>query len=106
MDDSQAVGPAAGGGGLRDHGEAIEVRQWWAVGDGGACSSLPGYCSNHPPCPAERWPAPARRRLQVLALPVASIEAFIQDDAVGKSAGLLFSLMWLQVRAGARWRQG
>lgn len=26
VDDSQAVGADAGGGGLRDHGEAIEVR--------------------------------------------------------------------------------
>jgi len=37
----------------------------------------------------------------VLALPVASIEAFIQDDSIGKSAGLLFSLMWLQERLEA-----
>lgn len=39
VDDSLAVAPAAGGGGLRDHGEAIEVRLEWAgngVG-GGRC---------------------------------------------------------------------
>ncbi|EFN53752.1 hypothetical protein CHLNCDRAFT_58436 [Chlorella variabilis] len=59
VDDSMAV--QEGGGGLKDHGEAIEV----------------------------------------LALPVASIEGFLVDEELGKSAGLLFSLMWLQERLKA-----
>ena len=46
----------AAGGGLADHGEAIEV----------------------------------------LALPVSQARAFLLDDSLAKSAGLLFSLMWGQ----------
>jgi hypothetical protein len=37
----------------------------------------------------------------VLALPVSGIGAFIGDEGMGKSAGLLFSLMWLQERLAA-----
>lgn len=59
IDESMAAG--AGGGGLADHGEAIEV----------------------------------------LALPLAGIQAFLADDGMGKSAGLLFSLMWLLDRLEA-----
>lgn len=63
-----------------------------------------------PPAPAARRAAAAQacaRRPaptplpQVLALPVASIPAFIYDQSLGKSAGLLFSLMWLQERLEA-----
>ncbi len=46
----------AAGGGLADHGEAIEV----------------------------------------LALPLDSINSFVFDQGLGKSAGILFSLSWLQ----------
>lgn len=59
IDDSMAA--RSGGGGLEDHGEAIEV----------------------------------------LLLPVAGIQPFIFDQTIGKSAGLLFSLMWLTDRLEA-----
>jgi UDP-sugar diphosphatase len=36
-----------------------------------------------------------------MALPVSGIGAFIGDEGMGKSAGLLFSLMWLQERLAA-----
>lgn len=36
--------------------------------------------------------------IQVLALPVASLQQFIMDESIGKSAGLLFALMWLTER--------
>ena len=32
----------------------------------------------------------------MLALPAASIPAFLADASLGKSAGLLFALLWLQ----------
>jgi hypothetical protein len=38
----------------------------------------------------------------VLALPVASIASFLRDESLGKSAGLLFSLMWLRERLEAQ----
>lgn len=57
----ESMAVQAGGGGLMDHGEAIEV----------------------------------------LALPVSSIQAFILDEGIGKSGGLLFSLMWLRERLEA-----
>lgn len=96
------------GGGLRDHGEAIEAR-WacWAV----LCCML--CCAGtEPPLPEgfrlhaatltdPPLPAPPPIPTQVLALPVASIQAFIGDESMGKSAGLLFSLMWMQERLEA-----
>ena len=36
--------------------------------------------------------------IEVLALPASSIPAFLQDESMGKSAGLLYALMWLQAR--------
>ena len=39
--------------------------------------------------------------IEVLALPVAIIAGFLRDESLGKSAGLLFSLMWLQERLEA-----
>ncbi|KAL4857064.1 TVP38/TMEM64 family membrane protein [Chlorella vulgaris] len=59
VDDAMAA--AAGGGGLRDHGEAIEV----------------------------------------LALPLPQVEEFLRDEELGKSAGLLFALMWLKQQLAA-----
>ena len=32
----------------------------------------------------------------MLALPLAGIDAFLLDEGMGKSAGLLLSLMWLR----------
>lgn len=57
VDESMRVASGAGGG-VADHGEAIEV----------------------------------------LALPVDSIPAFVLDQELGKSAGILFSLTWLQAQ--------
>lgn len=36
--------------------------------------------------------------IEVLALPISSIDAFISDDAITRSAGLMFGLLWLQAR--------
>ncbi len=55
------VAPEQGGGGLADHGEAIEV----------------------------------------LALPLESVPAFVMDQQLGKSAGILFSLTWMQAQLAA-----
>ena len=34
--------------------------------------------------------------IEVLALPLAGIDAFVTDERLGKSAGLLYALAWLQ----------
>ena len=34
----------------------------------------------------------------MLSLPITSITAFLADQTLGKSAGLLFSMLWLQQR--------
>lgn len=36
--------------------------------------------------------------IEVLALPMANVDAFIADDAIVRSAGLMFGLLWLQAR--------
>jgi UDP-sugar diphosphatase len=58
VDSSMEVGAGGGGGGLAEHGEAIEV----------------------------------------LALPVGSVDAFLADETLGKGAALLYALLWARER--------
>lgn len=44
--------------------------------------------------------------IEVLALPVKNIEAFIADDTIVRSAGLMFGLLWLQTRLAKGERVG
>lgn len=62
---------------------------------------LPACDARHLPAAAGPPVPPRGSPPQVLALPTASIEAFIADESMGKSAGLLFSLMWMQERLEA-----
>ena len=53
-----------------------------------------------PPTPRTRLHARARRdtgeAIEVLALPLADAQGFMDDAALPKSAGLLFGLLWLR----------
>ena len=44
--------------------------------------------------------------IEVLALPTSSIDAFISDDSIVRSAGLMFGLLWLQARLAKGGRVG
>ena len=55
-----------------------------------------------PPTPLARCCRDHGEAIEVLALPVASIASFLRDESLGKSAGLLFSVMWLRERLEAQ----
>ncbi|KAL6771115.1 hypothetical protein ACKKBF_B33975 [Auxenochlorella protothecoides x Auxenochlorella symbiontica] len=44
----------------------------------------------------------AGEAIEVLALPLASIPAFLADEGLAKSASVMFAVMWLQQRLAAR----
>lgn len=57
---------------------------------------VPLLCPDCPP-PAEDC-RDHGEAIEVLALPLAQLDAFLFDESLGKSAGLLFALTWLQAR--------